>query len=482
MFGMLRLDEYLAEVGEDMPLMVAALLDNMDWSEFESKYAWEGRAPYAPRLMVGIILFGVLNHCDSLRGLEALAGRDLGCMWVAGGIRPDHSVLGRFLQLHKETLTEGFFENVASEILHKTGTTAKEMAIDGTMVQAAASRYRTVKREALDRKLDECRNREPDDAGAAQRKQRYEAADTALTAREQARRNQRKPVDSLRVSTTEPEAAVQPLKNKSFAPSYKASALANKERIVTAIEVDPTSESKVVGRMLDQSKRVAGHPVDEVLADGAYCNETVIDATTERDVNLLSPETSNGAAPPKFSKQNFKYNAEQDTYTCPAGKELPRVSRRANGDTVYRGTQCQECPFRGQCIRGKKTKNRTVKRYHVDKKKDVLREAMADPRAQDRYRKRKAIIEPVFSSTAHLGLRRFRRRGLSNARMEFALYAIAHNITRLYALLGGAAAYRAFLCVLLWIFESATGGRVEPVRTSRCLTNLSLCERHQRLV
>jgi transposase len=592
-FGLRPLDKYLAETGQTMPLLVADLLDEMDWEKFEEKYAWSGRAPYAPKLMVGIVLFGILNQATSLRHLEALACRDLGCMWVAGGIRPDHSVIGRFLLLHRDTLTESFFEQVTAKILKKTGTSTKETAIDGTMVQAACSRYRTVKREALNRKLAECGGKqresaksdaaspkadstpaeptsndaetteieaeatttdaetteieaeatttdgetatteakatttdaetteieaeptttdvetttteteatttdaetatieteatttdgetattetevEADDNDTAddeetKRRRRYEAADAALAAREQMRRAQRKPVDALRISTTEPEAAIQPLKNKSYAPSYKASALANNERIIVAIEVDPTSESNVVGGMLDQAERVGGARVEEMSADAGYCNETVIDATIERDVSLLTNEHSEGKTPPKFSKQNFRYNEEKDTYTCPAGKVFERSSRNAKGYTAYRGKECEDCPFRTECISGKNTKNRTVKRFPVDDKKEALREVMQQPAAKKRYRKRKAIIEPVFASTAHLGLRRFRRFGLVNARMEFALFAVAHNITRLAALRG------------------RPGGRFLPFRTAiwrflAAIRRFWFCQRHRRLV
>jgi transposase len=54
-------------------------------------------APYAPRLMMGLILYGVMQGVHSLRELERLAGLDLGCMWVTGGIAPDPANIGRFV-------------------------------------------------------------------------------------------------------------------------------------------------------------------------------------------------------------------------------------------------------------------------------------------------------------------------------------------------------------------------------------------------
>jgi IS5 family transposase len=59
---------------------------------------------------------------------------------------------------------------------------------------------------------------------------------------------------------------------------------------------------------------------------------------------------------------------------------------------------------------------------------------MEQPQAQKRLKQRKAMVEPVFS---HFRLRqnfnRFRRTGLSRVKVEFALQAMAYNISRVIA-------------------------------------------------
>ena len=259
---------------------------------------------------------------------------------------------------------------------------------------------------------------------------------------------------------------MQPLKNKSYAPAYKPSVIANNERIVTAMAVDPTSESAVVEKMIEQSDRISGEPMQELMGDAGYCNKTVIDATLERDISLLAPETSNGKTPQPFAKQSFKYDESQDIYVCPAGEPMVRYTKKTRKYRGYRGTACEECELRDQCIKGKKTKNRTVKRFPVDDAKDVLREVMANPKAQDRYRQRKAIAEPVFAYIAGcLGLRRFRRNGLKGVRTEFALYAAANNVARLFALLGRSggrlgAVFRRFLAIFRCWLRLLAGGAI----------------------
>jgi len=49
------------------------------------------------------------------------------------------------------------------------------------------------------------------------------------------------------------------------------------------------------------------------------------------------------------------------------------------------------------------------------------------------YKRRKAIIEPVFGQWQHnLGIRRLRLRGLMGFSIELLLMAIAHNIKKIH--------------------------------------------------
>ena len=65
----------------------------------------------------------------------------------------------------------------------------------------------------------------------------------------------------------------------------------------------------------------------------------------------------------------------------------------------------------------------------------VLQEIMTHPGAQAVFRQRKAMVEPVFSALRQQqGLSRFRRRGLTGVKREFALHVLAYNLARAVAL------------------------------------------------
>ena len=91
-----------------------------------------------------------MQGVSSLRGLERLSRLNMGCMWACGGILPDHSVLGRFVQRHGEELREFGVKELTREVLRRTGSDTGSLAGDGTVVQAAASAYRKLSEEAGD--------------------------------------------------------------------------------------------------------------------------------------------------------------------------------------------------------------------------------------------------------------------------------------------------------------------------------------------
>ena len=62
-----------------------------------------------------------------------------------------------------------------------------------------------------------------------------------------------------------------------------------------------------------------------------------------------------------------------------------------------------------------------------------MREKLRSPTGRAVYRRRKALIEPVFGVLKEQrGMRRFRRRGLAMVAVEMTLAATTYNLTRLY--------------------------------------------------
>lgn len=461
--GPTRLRDYLQQAGQKAPFIVADLLDQQDWAIFENRYASTGRPPYSPRAMLGLILMGVMQGLHSLRELERLARLDLGCMWVTGGIMPDHANIGRFVVMHGESISNDFFESLTRSILKKTGANSNRLAGDGTVIEAACSHYNLLKEEALLKHVAAVeKDRTGKDGDNDQPPSENESLMLeALEQRKKSRRRSGRSTDTLSISPTEPEAMVQRLKRgKGLAASYKPSVLANESRVITAMEVDPSSETKVIGAMLDQSARIVGAHAQELLLDAGYFDDGVIEATLERDVSLLCPDGQRPGIPKAskvFPKSSFHYDSSTDTYRCPAGALLKLVKFHPGTSSnrehsLYATGACASCASRASCT---KTKHRRIKRHAEDEQRDALRQVMQQKQVREIFSKRQAMVEPVFSHLrGQQGLHRFRRRGLKAVKREFALHVLAHNIARAVALLRALAlAFRVKMRVTSGLIE-----------------------------
>ena len=411
--------------GERGVLRLRRFLREQDWSGFEAKYDGGGRPVYHPAVVMGLVLWGMLQGVDSLRGLERLAQQNIACWWLTGGEWPDHSQLGRFLQRHREVLSEGFFEEMTRQVLRSMGGGGTRLAGDATVMQAASSAYRRIREEAAREAWEQAQDE--------QEKEKARRVVQELEEREEKKRRHRHAQSKNRaaVSPCEPEAVIQPIKGSRAVPAYKSSVLSNEKQLIVATRVEPSSEADAIGRMLDQSRRVSAEKARELLLDGNYFNGTVLGACQQREVQVwCPPKVSTGS--PRYPQERFHYEGARDAYRCPQGKWLHRLGRghkRGQGMVRYGGAACGACPVRSQCTSS--PRGRQIIRYDDEAFRQSVRVRMRSEEGQRYYRQRKAWVEPVFAALkTRQRFRRFRRRGLAQVRLEWALQATAYNLGR----------------------------------------------------
>lgn len=441
--GEQRLREYLEANGMGWVLRMREVLMEMDLTGIRVKYDPAGRRPIDPAVLLGLILYGMLMKQWSLRELEALARRDVGAWWLLGGLTPDHSTIGNFITRHEAELSGESFEALTRQLLKRLKIRGTDVAGDGTVIEAMASRYHVLKEEALREQVARMRKQavaEPENRQVQEKAQRLEEASIALRERQTKREGQGKQGKAISISPVEPAAYVQPLKNKTNRPSYKPSVLANEYRIIVGQYVDASSETAAIEPMLDQHERVVGEAVARLSLDAGYSNATVFSVAIAREIDLLCPagkaeqgQWEKRGPGGRFGKRRFQYQEAEDVYLCPAGNQLiyescgkDKAGREYN---KYRGDACSECRLRTQCTMS--AQGRTVKRYAVDEYKEAMSQVLSQRGARKKYRQRKVIVEPVFSELRYRqGLTRFQRRGTQKVRVEFSLHCMAYNVRR----------------------------------------------------
>lgn len=437
------LRRYLERAGMAWVFEVADMLRAVDWTAFEARYPRRGRPPYAPRLMAGLIIFGARHGIDSSRKLESFARMNLACMWIAGGIGPDHSAICDFVRRQSDLIEGHLFEELTRKIVKRTGGDAKDISIDGSVMTAVASRLRKLSLEAAQESAREAAaaaESSPGDERLAEKAELARKVAQVALERTAARVEKGKNADAVLVSPTEPEAVFQPTKEKLIRPSYKPSIAVNAQQLVLAHDVQASSEIASVKPLLDQTARVGEGPVSRLKVDAGYHADEVLASSIERGLDLLCPagkvlpEGVERKRPPKhFRKCDFRYDEAKDAYTCPAGSTLNPISRAKSGaHVIYATRACAACPLRAACTGA--AKGRRIKRFPGDALKEAMAEVMKQPRAKEAFRRRAAEVEPVFARLKRLRVR-FRRRGLAGVRLDFAIHVLGYNIGRAVALL-----------------------------------------------
>jgi hypothetical protein len=404
--------------------------------------------PYHPAIMLGVILYGIMKNRFTLRELEEMSKTDVCCMWLAGGVAIDFTTFSRFMTKHEDLLTDEFFEQITKKVLSVIGKKVFTISIDGTVIQAAASRYKSLKLEAAKAEAERAKSeleKNSDDKKSKKKVEHAERVVEIVKQRAEARKKNGKKPEDTQVSPTEPEAAIQRTKEENYKPSYKPSIAASKDRIIVGKDVHPTSETKPVPEMLDQAQKLCDSTIERGLIDAGYFNSNMFNEFINRDLDVMCPEGKatqndnwNKKSSKYFHKNQFEYDEKTNTYKCPNGKHLEllchsRKGKNSEESRIYRCKDFDVCPLKDKCMKG--STPRTIKRYKGDEDKEIMREVMKDPRAKEIYRKRKGAVEPVFSEIRGVqGLRRFRRKGLNKVKMEFSLHAITYNIRRMFAL------------------------------------------------
>lgn len=443
--GSQRLNDYLREAGLGWVLKLAALLAELDLSALTCRYQLSGRKAFHPRTLLGLIVYGILNRQWSLRELEALARRDVGAWWLCGGHQPDHSTVGKFIQLHAEVLTEEFFVALVKHLIVRLKLMPGVVAGDGTVVDAAASSYRLLRAEAMLQAAEETKARlaaEPDNWRLRRKAEAARRAAEMASGRAARRLARREAASAVKISPVEPEAVYQSVKGRRPRLCYKPLTLVSEYGLIVAQRVEPSSEIAAVEPMLRQHAAIFACSPPTLLLDAGFASNALWSGLVEAGIDLLCPSgriTDQGdwqkrsSRPGKFAKGVFRYVPERDAYLCPSGRELRYLQVGNDGQgrhyREYRGRQCGDCPLRGQCTDS--PRGREVKRYDDEEIRELMAELLKHPAARAKYRRRKTIVEPCFAELKERqGLQRFRRRGMRAVRAEFALHCIAFNLKK----------------------------------------------------
>lgn len=124
---------------DDILNLVLDEVSLMDLSEYEKEHrvGGVGQAPFAPSMLLALLIYAYSHGVRSSRTVERLCRRDAGYRYIVGGHVPDHTVIARFRQRHIDRLQAVFatvLRMCQAAVLIRLGL----VMLDGTKVKASA--------------------------------------------------------------------------------------------------------------------------------------------------------------------------------------------------------------------------------------------------------------------------------------------------------------------------------------------------------
>ena len=483
------LDELVPE--NHMVRVVDAVLDRLDISDILSTYRGGGNSAFNPKMMLKVLVFAYLSNVYSSRRIEELLKRDIYFMWLAGMKRPDFRTINYY---RGKRLKEGFdtvFTQVV-RLLHEEGfVSLKVQYIDGTKIESVANKYTFVwrgsvekydarlkaKTEALLRQIEQnhaIENQEnpvseeltaeevtkrverikekvdADNLGKEERKA-LKQIETDSVPRMNRYREQLETMGSRNsYSKTDPDATFMRMKedamlNGQLKPGYNVQ-ISTENQFITnfGIYQRPTDTLTMIS-YLESFKARYGMQSEEIVADSGYGSEENYEymfsngMTPYVKYNMFHVEQRRGYRNNPFRVSNLFYNPDDDFYVCPMGQKLKFIRQEkrytASGYqqtvSVYRAGRCEGCPLRGQCHKSKRDRQIEVN-HTLDDYKARARELLTSEQGIKHRSNRPIEPEAVFGQIKECGrFRRLRLKGLTGAKIDFGLKALAHNLRKL---------------------------------------------------
>ncbi len=475
---------------------VLASVEEMDLNAFYGSYRQDGwgRAAFEPSMMVALLLYAYARGERSSRGIERRCVEDVAYRVIAAQQTPDHATIARFRVRHEAALA-GLFSEVLG-LCRESGLVKVGMiAIDGTKVHANASHHSNLEYEQLAREI--LKEAGDIDAAEDELygEERGDELPEHLRTREGRRAALREVKEKLaRERTGRQDAKVEVADEQSRGVEFVldrevivARVQGRKGWVREArhqleehrrLAAQPIPRSRVE-RLLQAEQRLQEnlrvereandayehHRATAVTKDGrrfgARPNPYVAPDVPPGKINVTDLDSRNVKTPRSYT-QGYNVQAAVNehqivlaaevTLTSPDFGQLEpmvKATRRelaqigvsetpgvAVADTGYwheqqidevvnMGTQVLIPPDAG--------KRDTPRRGWNGGRYAFMRTVLAGEHGGGFYRRRKAMVEPVFAQTKHnRRINQFQRRGRSAARSEWRLITATHNLMKLH--------------------------------------------------
>jgi transposase len=441
-------DDY---VGSGNPVrFIDAFVDGLDlavsgFGRIEPKVM--GRPAYAPADLLKLYIYGYLNRVRSSRRLEAETHRNIEVIWLLRHLKPDFKTIADFRRDNRNAFRQIFREFVL--LCRQLDLFGRELlAVDGTRIKAVNNKDRNFTRASLtqfikaaDAKLDDYLQRldKSDATESGQVGSRVKNLAEKIAAIRDRRERHKDMLAELdrtgesQISLTDPDSRAMAA-HTHVAVGYNVQvAVDAKHKLIVEQQVtNQVVDMGLLTQTAEPAKEVLGVEKIAVVADRGYFKIEDIEACEKAGIEPYVPRPQRGPSVRAglYRKDEFSYDAANDSFLCPAGQQL-----QAYSSSLLRGLKkinyvnklaCRDCAVRSFC-----TGNtfRTVSRLENEAVLERMQARLAKrPEVLDR--RRETVEHPFGTIKQWMNQGAFLMRGLEKVRAEFSLTALAYNLRR----------------------------------------------------
>jgi transposase len=390
-------------------------------------YSDIGRPSIDPELMIRMLIVG---YCYGIRFERRLCEEvelHLAYRWFCrldlDDTVPDHSTfsVNRHGRFRHSDLLRHVFEAVVRACMDAGLVKGEGFAVDASVMEADASRYRGKAPDEIDWSLPERQTR---------------AVAEFLTALDDEDGNADRKLPKV-ISPVDPCSAWTAKANKRVQFGYGLNYLIDIENaVIVDVEATPArtyDEVAATKTMITRTEERLGLKPERLAADTAYGTGRFLGWLIGKGITPHIPVWDMSAREDgTFSRADFTFDRERNVYICPEGKLLTSTGRVHDGRTVLYRASTRDC---GSChLKPKCTPNMTFRKIprdvHEDAR-DAARTLMGTPEFDKSRDERKRVEMRFAHLKTHHHFERMRLRGLSGARDEFHLAAIVQNLKTL---------------------------------------------------
>ena len=396
-----------------------------------------GRPEYPKQAILKLYIYGYMNRVKSSRKLERECKLNIEVMWLMGKLQPDHWTISKFRKDNTEEI-KSTIKSFNKFLIESHYIEGKTIVIDGTKLKANASSSGNMNIEGISERLEDIENKIVSYLESFNQNDEFDQEKEKISELRKEKEELEKQVNQLRKQNkkvyvkTDPDSNIIRTKEGTRAAYNAQISCDQKHKLIIATDVSSQSNDfKQLGNMYQNSKEMLlGKKPEEVIADaGYYSPETIQKIEEDEQVNTFVAEL------PEQTKGEFKYNKQEDAYTCSQGKRLKfekqKLNTRGRQTRVYRCNECSGCPIKNQCTTS--GKGRIKIRYINQDFRDSYREKMKQEKSKQKIRLRKAIVEhPIGTIKLWLGKNPLLLRGIEKVKTEIRLVSLSYNLLRIY--------------------------------------------------